>query len=160
MTKKKPSRAQRARSIPRLTNKYIVWVDGKQYGPFKITQLWKQYRAGRVCDWDRYWTQGLTELKPIPALSSGFPEPAVRTDGTAVVSARKRRSYPVRERSSYTPGACQLCHGPVFIPYSRCSGRGRCDKPYCSQCLAEMIEHLGRFRGGCPICGCGMVRKK
>jgi hypothetical protein len=182
MAKMPLSRADKAHSITRLTKEYYLIVGDDQMGPFKINQLWDLYWEGRINDRDQYWTEGLSEWMPIPALyhSRGLPyarplqqaepEPPIQStrDGgffRSLFSPSNSKTKFEATITEYSVRAfaqrCTLCNGPALPMCFRCSRhphkndvRNTCGY-FCRQCIKAVGSP-----SECPLCGAGTVAKK
>jgi GYF domain 2 len=169
-TARNASRSAKVRSIPRLTNDYFVIANGEQSAPMKIGQLWDAYWYGRLNDRDQYWTAGLNEWMPIPALfhSGGTPyvrpadqepEPtsASRLPGTflsRLFSSKSSKASAANSSTDVRVGChfphCSYCNGPAMPRFFKCGCGTVCRQ--CMQEIAELCEEPSDG-GGCTTCG-------
>jgi len=150
-------RLTKAHSIERLSNDYFVFVGGEQLGPMKITELWDLWWKRRLNDCDQYWTPGLTEWMPIPALYHSRGIPYVRPTGPQYASQPVSKAP--GEYSERVGGTrCNHCNGPAMPKYFCCRSQFGCGV-FCRQCMNEISFAL-RTSVGCPICRGDMLVKK
>jgi hypothetical protein len=158
---KKSSSAKKGYSIKRVTADYYLFIGGAELGPIKIKQLWELYWEGRITDRDQYWTKGLNDWTPIPALyhpsSRPYVTPPEEELSTPMVPSKLgifsrlfRRSDAEGEGPNLM-ARCRLCNGPAWP--ENVAFCGACGL-FCRQCTIKMRS------GKCPKCGGNTSFKK
>ena len=170
MARTKPTRADKALSITRLTNDYYLLIGGGQWGPLKIGQLWELYWSGRIHDKDLYWTEGLTDWMPIPALYhsrgfpyGGFPAPPPKlptictesmtpeNDGGGFLRRLLNRpktknsicTEPTVEHFARPAGQrCSQCNGPAHPKFYKCLGLAHSTAKRCGTFCRQCMQEM------------------
>jgi GYF domain 2 len=127
MAKKKASevsRARKVRSIERLTHDYFLRIGGELSEPLKIAQLWELYWEGRINEREPYWTDGLSEWRPIGELAIiGQLHPIAPPSQPSIFQRFFRHLTNAPEPAANVPDLpvprsgkrCDQCNGPQLL---------------------------------------------